>query len=139
MTTISFTVLGHPTGKGRPRACRRGAHIGLYTPAKTEEAERSLLAQSLPYKPAQPLGGPLSVSIELLCAVPKSWSKRKRNDALYGYIHPTGKPDVDNAAKLVLDALNGVFYVDDKQVVELSVSKRYDDTPSTVISIRQLT
>jgi len=38
--------------------------------------------------------------------------------------------DVDNLAKFVLDSLNGVLYVDDKQVVSLNVLKVYDTEDS---------
>ena len=40
-------------------------------------------------------------------------------------IRPTTKPDVDNCAKAILDALNGVCYLDDRQVVDLRVEKYY--------------
>ena len=43
-----------------------------------------------------------------------------------GLIRPHKKPDVDNIAKVVLDALNGLVYTDDKQVTDLRVRKRYD-------------
>lgn len=55
--------------------------------------------------------------------------------------------DVDNLAKFVLDSLNGVLYVDDKQIVSLHVVKLYDDycsgidnccLGSTQISIRAI-
>ena len=45
------------------------------------------------------------------------------------------KPDVDNIAKAVLDALNGVIWVDDKQVVELTVKKYYGTSNEIQIEI----
>lgn len=48
-----------------------------------------------------------------------------REFKLSGKMRPTMKPDNDNIAKSVLDALNGLAYVDDKQIVELKVNKYY--------------
>jgi Holliday junction resolvase RusA-like endonuclease len=135
LDSITFTVSGAPTGKGRPRATVRGRHAAVYTDAKTRAAEDSFLAQALPFKPARPLLGPLSVSIECACQIPASWSKRKRAEALLQRIQPLGKPDVDNVAKLILDTLNGVFYVDDTQVTILNICKRYGDVPQTTVAI----
>ena len=36
------------------------------------------------------------------------------------------KHDVDNYNKLILDALSGLVYEDDKQIIELTVRKGYD-------------
>ena len=57
--------------------------------------------------------------------IPSSFSKKKKEQALDGEIRPTKKPDVDNVLKAVMDALNGVWYLDDKQVVVGSVCKEY--------------
>lgn len=53
-------------------------------------------------------------------------------------IYPTIKPDTDNIAKSILDSLNGIAYKDDKQVVKLTVEKRYDETPSASVWIREV-
>jgi Holliday junction resolvase RusA-like endonuclease len=45
------------------------------------------------------------------------------------------KPDVDNIAKSILDALNGAAYDDDKQVVALMIHKEYSDTPRVDIKL----
>ena len=50
---------------------------------------------------------------------PKSISKKKRAEMLEGKIWPAKKPDSDNIAKVVLDALNGIAYHDDTQIIKL--------------------
>lgn len=139
MMTIRFDVLGEPTGKGRPKVVRRGnlPYPVAITPDKTRAAEQSLLAQALAHKPAEPLCGPLTMRIDAICGIPPSWPKRRRTEALTGLKRPTGKPDIDNLAKLVLDALNGVFYLDDKQVVTLQVTKTYGPVPKVRIEIAE--
>jgi Holliday junction resolvase RusA-like endonuclease len=134
MTTICFEILGAPTGKGRPRACIRGTHAGTYTPDKTVNAEQSILAQALPYKPASPLTGPITVRMVAYMPIPK-WTPKKREQAIAGEIKPTTKPDLDNIAKLVIDALNGVFFADDKQIVGLAICKDYSLIPRVKIAI----
>ena len=52
-----------------------------------------------------------------------------------GLILPTKKPDADNIAKAILDALNGLAFYDDAQVVYLQVSKRYSNEPRAVVFI----
>ena len=73
---------------------------------------------------------PLKVSIEVFLNIPKGITKSVKVGMANDEIKPLTKPDVDNIAKLVLDALNGVAFVDDKQIIELSVKKRYWDIES---------
>ena len=55
-----------------------------------------------------------------------------------GQIRPTQKPDADNIAKSVLDALNGLAYADDKQIVTLVVDKYYDEEPCVHVKLIEL-
>ena len=52
-----------------------------------------------------------------------------------GYIRPAKKPDIDNVIKSILDALNGVAYHDDTQVVAVFAEKYYSDTPRVEVEI----
>jgi Holliday junction resolvase RusA-like endonuclease len=131
MTVVfSAWLAGTPVAKGRPRFSRRSGRT--YTPAKTETAERVLRAQLLASAEelqSLPFHGALGVRAEFVLAVPASWPKKERAAALDGARLPTSRPDVDNFAKLVLDAANGVLWPDDSAVVELLVSKRYGAEP----------
>jgi len=130
---ISFTVQGKPVAKGRPRMTRNGI---AYTPEKTRQAEESFLAQALPHRPSEPLEGPLEVELYFCFPVPKSWSKKKRAAALREEVCPTGKPDLDNLVKII-DCLNGVFWRDDAQIINLSAGKFYGEQPRTEVYIQQ--
>ena len=55
-----------------------------------------------------------------------------------GLIFPTKKPDTDNIAKAILDALNGLAYYDDAQVVNLEVQKRYSNEPRAEVFINDI-
>ena len=71
------------------------------------------------------LQGAIRARIEIYYSVPKSYSKRKIEAIKDGIDYPMKKPDADNIAKIVLDSLNKIAYEDDKQVVELTVIKRW--------------
>ena len=78
---------------------------------------------------------PLKVHIQAFFEIPKSYSKKKREMCLAGLIRPTVKPDTDNISKNIKDALNGIAYPDDKQVVTETIEKFYDDSAYTIVSI----
>ena len=55
-------------------------------------------------------------------------------------LYPTVRPDLDNYEKSILDALNGVAYKDDAQVVTVLKSKQYteNEEPNVEILISEL-
>lgn len=137
---ISFRVRMIPTAKGRPRAAVVIGHARIYTPSQTERAELDFIALAAPHAPASgPLEGPLCVALTFWLPVPRSRSRKWQAAALEGVERPAGRPDLDNLAKLVLDALNrsGAFWRDDAQVVSLRAAKYYGDRPGTCVRIWQ--
>ena len=81
---------------------------------------------------------PLKVTIEVHFAIPHSFSKKKREQALKDEIRPTIRPDCDNICKNLCDALSGMAYPDDKQIVSLIVNKYYADSDSVRVQIEDL-
>ena len=69
---------------------------------------------------------------------PASWSQKKQRAALAGQAFPTSKPDVDNVVKGIFDACNEVVWKDDKQVVDVAISKRYAIKAQAVVQVRAL-
>ena len=133
---ISFVVLGDAVAQGRPRVAVRGKHATVYDPAKSRDYKQYVRLVASQHAPSEPLTGPLTVEISAYFFAPKSWSKKKRQMALNEVLLPTNKKDCDNIAKGVLDALNGIMYVDDGQVTTLIVHKRYSEKPRTEIVIK---
>jgi Holliday junction resolvase RusA-like endonuclease len=74
--------------------------------------------------------GPVALTIRFVRQYPKTMSGKKRE-----YAQPVTRPDWDNLSKAVCDALNGVAYRDDSQLVDVHVSKSYGDEPKTVITL----
>lgn len=132
MTELVITIPGTARGKARPRMTRTGR---VYTPKSTVNAETWIKQCAYDQVGMPVLQGPLAVSIDISVAVPASWPRKKRDDALAGVLRPTGKPDLDNTTKAFLDALNGIVWRDDAQVVDLAVSKRYAEHGMTVVSV----
>lgn len=129
----NFEIPGKPVGKQRPRVTRTG-HV--YTPEQTASYESLVkVCFRSKYKDAEPFEGPVQVVIRAYFPVPPSWSKKKRQDALNGDIRPTVKPDLDNVAKSICDALNGLAYSDDSQICDLMVFKYYGHVTLTAVSI----
>jgi Holliday junction resolvase RusA-like endonuclease len=135
---IVYSVYGEPIGKGRPRFAKRGNFVSTYTPQKTKtyEDEIRLMAKAA-MGGSEPLETPVTVAIYIRVGIPASFSKQKRKDALANIERPTKKPDIDNIAKCFLDGMNGIVYLDDKQVVSLHITKVYSETPAVEVMVKE--
>ena len=139
---ICFFVPGPPQGKARARTVynRRAGYTQSFTPQKTVLYENWI--KSMYWQESrQAMWGeaePLSVRITAVYEPPKSAGKRARARMLAGEFFPTKKPDADNIAKVVLDALNGVAYRDDSQVVRLAVEKEYGEEAGLRVRISEI-
>lgn len=136
---ITFEVPGEPRGKGRPRFSSYGGRVHTRTPDETVLYENQI---KFAYKQATnrffESGRPLMLTIYAIQAVPKSASKKKQAAMLDGLIRPTKKPDWDNIGKVVCDALNGIAYADDTQIVDGRVVKKFGERPRLVIMLDEL-
>lgn len=144
MERIIFNVTGEPVGKGRPRFYRRGKGVGTYTPDKTLEYEQRIQMafmqawHGIDPPPAFPEGVAVKMQILATFGIPKSASKKKATEMLEGSIRPLKKPDADNIAKIVADALNGIAYKDDTQLVEIEVRKIYGNLPRITVNLERI-
>lgn len=134
---VDFFVPGQPQGKGRAKVTTRGRYAHAYTPAKTVAYE-DLIKTFFYNNDCQHLNGMLKLTVKAFYKIPQSFSRKKRNDALNGNLAPLTKPDVDNILKVVCDALNGIAYEDDKQIVYQEIYKYYDEVPRLQIEIKEV-
>ena len=137
---ITVTVPGEPRGKARPRVVRaKNGRVMSYTPDKTVEYEELVRAR---YLAAGGVRFADDASIHMIITayfgIPKSASKKRKAAMLSGELEPTKKPDADNIAKIILDALNGIAYKDDAQVTDLHVLKEYSENPSVFVRVQEL-
>lgn len=104
---------GLPKAKARPRATKTGR---VYTPKSTSDAE-AVVAQAWMDAGGEITDGPVEV---LLVYTPENVTV-----TVFQSPHHATKlrGDLDNYIKLTLDALNGVAWHDDKQVVRINAVK----------------
>lgn len=130
-----FNIPGKIQAKQRPRF--NGIYV--YTPDRTTNYENWVKACYLEkYNNEKLLETSLEVYIRAYFEIPKSVSKKKKQQMLENEISPTIKPDTDNIAKSILDSLNGIAYLDDKQVIRLTVEKWYAEIPSVSVEIKEV-
>ena len=127
-----FTIPGEPVGKGRPRFTKSGH---TYTPERTrnyeEITELCYCRECRNYRFESAVG----VQIHAFYEIPKSANKERAELMKGGELLPLKKPDADNVGKIVLDALNGIAWDDDAQVVSLEVQKEYSENPRVEVTI----
>lgn len=111
----------------------------VYTPAQTKEREQKIgfefKRQNREWVCAE---GAVTLFLTFEIKIPSKARKEERLKMLNQEILPTVKPDIDNTLKLVMDALNGIAYKDDTQVVNCIVSKMYGETNKLYIIIRKI-
>lgn len=134
---MKFIIPGEPQGKARARTVKtkKGKTVS-FTPEKTELYEnliKQIAMQSKIY-----FEGPVKMNIIAFYGVPASDSKKKRIEKLANIIRPTKKPDLDNVCKVICDALNGVVYKDDTQVVSITIGKYYSEKPCVEVSVEEV-
>lgn len=129
---ITFSVPGDPVPQPRPRVSTRGGFARAYVPGKHPvHAYRRALEAAARVAGVTPTGEPLSVVIDAVFVRPKSHTTKRgvKPDA-----PALPRPDVDNIAKAVLDALQDVMG-DDTAVARLVVEKSYGTEARTTVRI----
>lgn len=130
---------GVPVGKGRPRATIQGGFTRIYTPKETkrfeEEIKFEFMKGNCEQIPVYPRDVALRLNMVFAFPVPKSYSKKKRKECLLGLVQHTKKPDADNVAKAVCDALNGYAFEDDSQITVMVLEKIYAEEPYVEVKI----
>ena len=114
----NFIVTGDPAPQPRHRATNRGGHVRMYIPKNHPVNQWKNNVKDFCNKLFDsPLEGALSVEMDFVIKRPKSLPKKQN-------FH-IKKPDIDNLIKSTLDAMNGIVFKDDKQVVCIVAAKHY--------------
>jgi Holliday junction resolvase RusA-like endonuclease len=145
ISEISLTVLGDPKAQKRHRTYTKDRHgralpyARQVDPSATDKAD--FLAQIMQRAPEKPLDGPLKLSVLFEFLRPQSHFGTGRNSGQLKASAPgwhAKRPDLDNCLKLVKDAMNGVFYRDDAQIVGVDAGKLYGEQGKTTITLTSL-
>lgn len=133
--TYTITIPGEPVAKARPRMTKHGH---TYTPKRTVDYERMVQTLFHAEHGSPKLEGPILLRLDLYFGIPKSRSKAARKRMQQGLERPCKRPDIDNCLKAIADALNGVAYKDDSQIVAAVIQKFWAEEPRAEVQITEL-
>jgi Holliday junction resolvase RusA-like endonuclease len=135
---VTFKVDADPVGKQRARYAKRGNFVQTYTPDKTRNYESSIKEAAIEAMgTSEPLETPVTLYLYIRAPIPKSLPKKRIEACLNGLEKPIKKPDASNVLKSVEDAMNGVVYKDDSQIVNIHVSKVYSSVSGVDVCIKE--
>jgi len=128
---ISHCFEINPVPAARPRVSR----FSTYYPKKYTRFKKEMeaLTSELDSTPCENL---VCVSLKFKIKTPQSWSKKKRLERENTYCN--NNSDIDNYVKAMLDSLNGVYFIDDRQVVEVFASKKYSNEPRILFKMMEM-
>ena len=132
MQVIMRTVFNvEPCPASRPRVSR----WSTYYPKRYTQFKEDMkaLTSEMDSTPSKKL---ISVDVEFNVKIPKSWTKKKKEEKNGKYCD--NSCDIDNYLKAILDSLNGVLFVDDRQIVEVYARKRYSNRPNIIFAMKEL-
>lgn len=133
---MEIVIYGEPIPQGRPRFTKTGHTYDPERSRNYKQLVRFWVTQYLKKIPGwKPFENALCVDLTFFVGIPSSWSKQKRVQASQGQIRPTSKKlgDLDNMVKCVTDAVNGLLWVDDAIITDLSARKRYTGELARVV------
>lgn len=136
MKLVEFFVTGNPKGQPRPRAFARAGKARVYDPGTAEGWKGQIALAARRYRPPKPIDVAVGVQLQFMLPRPRAhFGKSGLKTSAPEF--PLGKPDLDNLAKAVLDALVLIgFLRDDRLVRRLSLSKHYTrDAPGCHVRI----
>ena len=139
---IEFEVIGKVKAKQSVKFANMGGFMKKYTPADVKSYANWVKLSFMQKYPEWNVNNfkdkQLTCEIDIDILIPKSFSKKKQDLAAGGFIRPTVKPDCDNIAKNIDDAMNGIVFPDDKQIVTLVIRKWYSNSEKVKITVSEI-
>lgn len=130
---VNFTIHSESVAKARPRMNTKTGKA--YTPSETRMFEDFI---ALSYGNRHYFDDEyIRVRLKFKFKVPKSYSKKKYQEAIEGKIRPT-KADIDNYIKAVLDGLNGKAFKDDRNIVGILAEKEFAEESCIEVTIESI-
>lgn len=139
ISDITLEILGEPTAQKRHRSVKMGGFTRQYDPSSADKADFLSIVQK--QAPETPFTTPLNLTLTFYFSRPKSHYKTGKNADVMKDTAPlwhTARPDCDNLAKFVMDALNKVYWRDDSLICNINIKKQYSDNPRTKIEVTKI-
>ncbi|AVK98860.1 RusA family crossover junction endodeoxyribonuclease [Lysinibacillus sphaericus] len=135
MNVLKIEIPGDVQAQQRPKFSRYGNNVSVRDPKESKDYKSFVRLVASQVAPDTLITEEIRLRIDVYRKIPKSFSKKKHQQAVDGELRPTTKPDVDNLAKGIKDGLSKVIWHDDSQVTELFVCKWYSDNPRAEVTI----
>ena len=132
---LRFTIDGDVQPQERPRFSRRGNFVNTYDPPKSAKYKKYVSEVASKYKLDELIDSPIKLTIDVYIKIPKSYTKKVKQQIENKELLHIKKPDVDNLAKGIKDGITGVIWKDDSLIVELIVTKHYSENPRAELLI----
>lgn len=120
----------------RPQQQTKQGRGYWYDPSKM--TKQQIQWQISPYAPKEPLQGAVEMHLTFYMPIPKFAKGKERQAMINGMSKHYKRPDVDNLAYIVTNALKGIVYKDDSQICRLVLEKMYGEQPRTVIKVMEV-
>ena len=136
---VSFWLPLRPRPKGnRDEIRKRGNKRWIAPPDWVVKHQRAIRLCAAQHAPPAPWPGEVELDVVFVFKVPASWDLAAARLAFEGKVRPSTASvgDRDNLEKLLLDALKGLFFIDDGQVVDGRVAKAWGPKDGYQVSIR---
>lgn len=144
LRSVSFVVYGVPAPAGSKRAFpRKGGGVIVTDDSKRSKPWQAAVSAAAgeAMRGAPPLAGALYLNLAFTMTRPRGHYGTGRNGETVkpsAPTYPTVKPDATKLARAVEDALTGIVWRDDAQVVLQEIWKSYGPTAGVVITVREL-
>ena len=135
MNVLKIEIPGDVQAQQRPKFSRFGNNVSVRDPKESKDYKSFVRLVASQVAPEVLITEEIRLSIDVYRKIPKSFSKKKHQQAVDGELRPTTKPDIDNLAKGIKDGLSKVVWHDDSQVTELVARKWYSDNPRAEVTI----
>lgn len=138
--TVAFSIPGKPVPSRRRTAVNwKAKKIWSRKTPETENFHALVRAKAQDAMAGHPpFTKPVKLEFTVYWPIPKHTSRIRTSQAMSGARRPATRPDLENFIKTVADALSGVVYLDDSQIVDLHVQKFYADFPKLDIEVSEL-
>ena len=138
--SVSFFVPGLPVPKGSARAfVVKGHAVVVQDNAAKQRPWARSIAWTAKVPCVRPLDVPVVVALAFVMPRPKAHLGAHGLRAAFGAARPATRPDLDKLVRLVLDALTGIAWADDGQVVEIHARKDYGERCGVMVTIQEAT
>lgn len=135
MNVLKIEIPGDVQAQQRPKFSRFGNNVSVRDPKESKDYKSFVRLVASQVAPNTLITEEIRLRIDVYRKIPKSFSKKKHQQAVDGELRPTTKPDIDNLAKGIKDGLSKVIWHDDSQVTELVARKLYSDNPRAEVTI----